>query len=308
MRIDFIKHVPRGGLALTALMTVALTGVVGGAGCAVDSEDTDPSRETDTADTADTADTENVGSTTQAFSWGTLTRLNRSHNLPTSANRVDLGTSTGVTCFLAGVGGNLSSSGGAPGTVPGHTLYTTANVDVYTADGRWWLQVRSGTGHGARLSGVAMCVNSIAGQTAEKSWSGGSRVELATATSARRCYLTRVSNQDPYYTDNNFSASTDEVRVWSDGAKWWIGGSGNAHGSARCINVNGSYNYGGLVGNATMELGYNGGDVQCALTSVGGRFRTNSYDSGVFITYNAGLGRYYMSSTSGKSVTGQCFW
>jgi hypothetical protein len=254
---------------------------------------------------------ENVATTQQAFSGTVLSTHSRSDNLPTSANKRDLGSSSGVTCFLAGVGGNLSSSLGA--MAPSGTLYTSAEVRVYEGGGHWWLETRSGKGSPDDIIGKAMCVSSVSGRLAEKGWSYGGPVQLDEgypANPARRCYLTSVRNSDPIYADDGFGSSGDQVRVWQDPvtSKWYLGGSGDAAGSARCINVTGSYGLGGQVGATTMELGYNFGGVACALTAVQGRFRSNDYAAGVFITWDAGLRKYYLTSTSGRATEGQCFW
>lgn len=310
MHIDIVRAFPRSHVCRLVLAAAA---VVGGAGCAADASL--PSEGDDaTNEASETAGTENVGTAEQAFSWGALTPHYRSDNLPTSSNRKDLGSSSGVTCFLAGVGGNLSSSYGAPGSVPAQgTLYTVADVRVYESSGHWWLEALSGAGNGDRITGTAMCVNSVSGRLPQKGWSTGSApVQLDESyprNSSRRCFMTGVSNKDMHYTNNNFSASGDEVGVWEDNdGKWWLGGRGNATGTARCINVNGSYLPVGQLGSTSHEAGYNSGGVQCALRKVAGRFRSNDYGAGVFLTYEPGVSRYYLSSTSGRGAEAQCFW
>ncbi|OJY27659.1 MAG: hypothetical protein BGO98_41075 [Myxococcales bacterium 68-20] len=276
-----------------ALLSV---GALTATGCAANTEDPQ----------AEVSDDENIETTQQAFSWGSLTYFQRSTNLPTSDNVKDLGPDTGVTCFLAGVGGNLSSRYGAQ--QGSGQLLTTSNVDVYRASGHWWLRVVPGMSGGyQKLHGRAMCVNSVAGRLAEVGWGGGDRKPIAPVTDKRRCFLTGVGNSDWHYDNNDFDSSDDQVSVYPQGGTWWIGGSGNAQGTAVCIDVNGSYNEGTING-SQMLIGYNPNGVQCALTGVRGRFRTNDYGSGAFIRYEAGLGEWWMNSTSGKGASGQCFW
>jgi hypothetical protein len=281
------------------MMKSALSGVVGlspvlslfllGVGCVPAEED---------GNQDDTAEIE------QASSWGAFASWARQDNLPTSSNRADIGSDAGMSCFLAGVAGNLSSSYGAQ--QPSGTLYTTASARVYRASGRWFIEAQTGSGT-EKINTSAMCLNIVAGRTGVYSWSGGAATLMLPVTSNRRCFLTAIKNSFAYYSDDNFTASTDEVRVWNDGLNWYIGGNGNAQGSASCIDVSvdlGETNW----ANGTINLAYNDMNpgTQCMLTGVRGVFRSNSWSNGIFINYNAGLNQYTMSASSGKRGWARC--
>jgi hypothetical protein len=245
-----------------------------------------------------------VDSSEHAASWGAFASWARQDNLPTSANRADIGSDANMTCFLSGVAGNLSSSYGAP--TPQGSLYTGASSRVYRSGGRWYIEAFTGSGT-EKIKTSAMCVNIVAGRTATFGWAGGPATKMLPVAPGRRCFLTAVSNSEMYYDDDDFTVLTDEVRVWSDGLNWYIGGNGNAQGAASCIDVSsdlGEWNW----ANGTTNIAYNDMNpgTQCFLTGVRGRFRSNDWGNGVNINYNAGLNQYTLSASSGKRAWARC--
>jgi hypothetical protein len=247
---------------------------------------------------------EDVDQVEQAATWGAFASWAREDNLPTSANRADIGPDANMTCFLSGVAGNLSSSYGAQ--TPAGSLYTGASSRVYRSGGRWYIEAFTGSGT-EKIKTNAMCVNITAGRTATFGWAGGAATKMLPATPGRRCFLTEVSNSAMYYYDDAFTVLTDEVRVWSDGLNWYIGGNGNAQGAASCIDVSadvGEWNW----ANGTTNIAYNDMNpgTQCFLTGVRGRFRSNDWSNGVNINYNAGLNQYTLSASSGKRAWARC--
>jgi hypothetical protein len=245
-----------------------------------------------------------LASSEHAATWGGFASWARQDNLPTSSNHADIGSDANMTCFLSGVAGNLSSTYGAQ--TPQGSLYTTASSRVYRAGGRWYIEAQTGSGT-EKIKTGAMCVNIVAGRTASFGWAGGAAHKMLPATPNRRCFLTEVANSEMYYNDYDFTALTDEVRVWSDGLNWYIGGNGNAQGAASCIDVSsdlGEWNW----ANGTTNIAYNDMNpgTQCFLTGVRGAFRSNDWGNGVNINYNAGLNQYTLSASSGKRAWARC--
>jgi len=247
-----------------------------------------------------------VSATSQAFSgyssW--IWRVNDGGTAP-----ADLGSDTSQTCFLSGVGGNLKSLD-APGT-PGNYA-GSPEVNVFRQGGHYWLAVYS-TDAGYSLEGQAKCIPTVQGRTAVSTWSTGhAAVNLGAATSTRRCFLTSVRNDDTYFPSvESWAHDDDYVHVWSDGSDWWLGGNGHAMGSAACVDVNtgdGTWHWiAGTTGSYTQDLAYNSGGVQCLLTGIGGRFRTNDWDDGIYTHYHGDTRQWVMTLDNAKQGWASCF-
>jgi hypothetical protein len=205
----------------------------------------------------------------------------------------DIGSDNGHTCFLAGIAGNLN--GAHYGSIAG----------VYRSEGRWKLRtsIYSGADSTTRIRVKASCVNSAAGLLQNYSWFGGSRQLIGPATAARRCFLTEVSAGH-----GGFGTLDDEVRVFSDGANWYIGGTGDAGGRASCIDVAEDKGLWGWFDATNAPLAYNDGapGTQCFLTGVRGHLRLNSVLDGPNINYNAGSGQYTMTTGPLNGAVAQC--
>ncbi|WP_438036928.1 hypothetical protein [Sorangium sp. So ce204] len=249
-------------------------------------------------------DDELVGTAEQAFSgyWG-WSRATEGHDLLSW----DLASNADMTCFLSGVAGNLKSDG------PG---FFTAQAGVLNHDhnGRWLLSTR-GEDDDTKVKATTLCVPSIANRTTEVDWSSGEAAKvLAPVTANRRCGLTQVMN----YGIDEWQASGDSVQVWNDGTNWYLGGTGNAIGWANCVDVSPGTGIGGWTliapssGTATHNLvqaidhGTSPLGTQCFLTGVGGRFRTNSWDDGVFVTYDPGTHWWKVTVSNGKTAHVMC--
>jgi len=245
---------------------------------------------------------EATGEVEQHSSWGNSAWYGLGDN--TGATSADIGPDTGMSCFLAGIAGNISSSYGAP--EPPGSLYTVAKTGVIRSGGRWYIEAQTGSGI-EQLASEAMCLNVIAGRTGVYGWSGGNATLIGPVTAHRQCFLTEVRNFDMYYTDAELAAAGDSLRVWNDGFNWYIGGSGHAQGSASCIDVTavvGTY----TVGSGSGPLAYNDlmPGTQCFLTGIQGSFRNNSYSDGIYINYDPGLHQWSMSSSAGKRGWATC--
>jgi hypothetical protein len=121
-------------------------------------------------------------------------------------------------------------------------------------------------------------------------------VNLAPVSANRQCFLTRVWNIDTPGTPR-FNADDDAIQIWNDGYYWWLGGSGNAGGQARCVDVNSAGAPGALfAGGSTATWNMTqGSGTQCLLQGLGGDFLAvlqsdGSYaadwNNGVFINYD----------------------
>lgn len=248
---------------------------------------------------------EAVAETEQAASWGGFASWAREDNLPASDNLADIGSDANMTCFLSGFAGNIRSMFGAQ--APQGQLYSTSSAGVFRSGGRWFIEAFTGSGT-ERLKAMATCVNITAGRTGTFSWNGGPAAQMLPVAPGRRCFLTQIHNLAHWTADDDFTASTDELRVWNDGVHWYIGGNGNAHGVASCINVTVDKGEWLWHGPTTQNLAYNDmtPGTQCFLTGVKGVFRNNDWSNGVFINYNAGLNQYTMTVSSGKSGRARC--
>ncbi|MCY1002884.1 hypothetical protein OWM54_37630 [Myxococcus sp. MISCRS1] len=235
---------------------------------------------------------EETGETTQAvgvenaYWWGTTA------NGYTSTN---IGPTTGRTCFLSGLQGNLKPA------VAGRW----ATGGVLQSAGDYILFVSH---NNSKALGVGVqCIYTSAGRTTEMSWAQGQAARLLGAVTAqRRCFLTQVT------ASGGFASNSDYVRVWNDGLNWYLGGNLSGAGGGRAVCVNVPEDHGGWLwiagdpGGFTETLAYNPGGVACALSGVGGKFDDNSFTDGVSVDYNAGTRYWEMSVMNGKRGWGNC--
>lgn len=210
-----------------------------------------------------------------------------------------IASDSGISCFLAGVGGNLSHD----------YRYTSPWAGVFRSNGQYEIQARPGN-VGAKVATRALCLNNANGRTARVQWTGGNSKIIAPSGGSRRCFLSAVQSLHTNYLDLDWSNSNDMVRVWDDGVNWRIGGAGNARGEAFCIDVQADVGNEYYWHGTTGDLAYNDQNpgTQCFLTGVRGRFRTNSFAEadGVFISYHSGLNRFRMTVDGGKGGWARC--
>jgi len=130
---------------------------------------------------------------------------------------VDLGSTTGRTCFLTRVSGKFLGIG--------------ETVRIFMDNNHWYLGGNSGQ-YGVTAS--ARCVYSDYNSPDEVSWSPGQPAQYVSPYSGRACFLTRMAG--------NFRGGAESVRV-SDAyynvpqAYWYLGGTGQTElaASTRCI-------------------------------------------------------------------------
>jgi hypothetical protein len=266
---------------------------------------------------------EPVGSTEQAFtanwsySWGVVNN-----------SSIDIGTSSGRTCFLTGVTGNIQpaiwpeagndQTGVGLSIDPGTGDY---HLNVTPIDGGW----------GLPLQAFARCVNTAAGRTNEVTWTSqlnGSQPQyMGAVTSNRRCFLTSITTSSEYPNgafqgSGGFRSNSDNVRVSNDGFSWWIGGSQPANSmvwaKGRCIDV--TYDVGGwewIAGDPgvrqdllTNQAPISGvGAATCFLTGIGGHLTANDWADGAYISQStsaANPNQFYMNTKNGKTGWANC--
>ncbi|RKH10371.1 hypothetical protein D7Y13_23360 [Corallococcus praedator] len=219
--------------------------------------------------------------------WGTSNNGNTTYTI---------GTTTGQTCFLTGVQGNLKP------TVAGNW----SSAGTYMSGGNWFVYVNHN--NSKALGTGVQCLATSTGRTAEVTWRQGTAAKLLGAVTAdRRCFLTRLEAST-----GAFTTGDDEVKVWNDGLNWYLGGdlSGTGGGRAMCVDVptgQGSWLWGsGYGGGFTENLAYNPGGVACLLTGLGGPMTTSSFTDGVSIDYNSGTRYWEMTVVNGKRGYASC--
>lgn len=241
---------------------------------------------------------ESVDQTEQAFSgnwnysWG-----------DTKYSFANIGTSTNRTCFMSGMTGNIIPAGSTGQTGVGLRINASNDYELYVDS------------DGGALGVYARCVNTAAGRTAEVQWRTGDAAKLLGAVSpGRRCFLTRITTSNAYPSEGGrgFKSNADYVRVWNDGANWYLGGvqSGVVWARARCIDVSSDHGHwkwqAGDPGTRYDELAYNPGGVTCLLTGVGGHFDKNDWVDGAFVSYDSGINQFFMNTKNGKSGWANC--
>ena len=268
----------------SALLLVLGIGVVSaGTGCAAQADD-------------DEAADEDIGTQSQAFSgiygadWGVYS--------PSWLNIDGAATAT-HSCFLTGIFGNLDSHN------------DPVRVGMRTGSPNWLLDVRPDSGN--PLRGQAACVKSIANRTPEVNFYSGQGAQKlgdgGPAFPARRCFLTNIRSRVPYGAEpNDFASSNDRLRVFQNSITkdWYIGGTGNASGTARCIDVTedlGGVNY---YGPGTYDVMEHVAGRRCFLTEVGGAFTANDFNNGVSVYVDNDSLRWKLKVSAGKFAAVQC--
>jgi hypothetical protein len=201
-----------------------------------------------------------------------------------------------ATCFLAGLTGDLQSSG------------AYSEVLVHKINNQWGLQIVTNDGH--QLGGTAVCI-STGDQLAETFTlpSGQSQVAIGSGLT-RRCFLSGVR------TTNGFSSTQDYVHVRPERGTSWVLTS-NQSGKdlvafATCVNVPTAaievaltVAGGTFPGPSDIQLN-NPPGWACGLTKIGGRFTVDNYGEGTWIDYRTGSSMWQLNVTGGKSAFARC--
>lgn len=263
---------------------------VGGSGCAVQSGD---GAATDAKD-------EPIAETSQAVSATGLSYLACPSSSPWSCT-IDVGSSVGRTCFLAGIWGDLNGSGA-------NNSAAWINRDYNGSE--YYLHITQATAVANPIGVAVECVNHTVVNRHEDTWTSGSpRVALGgTNTAARRCFLTGVHNTSGY------QAFSDTGGVFKDprNGTWYLGGSiaGTTRLDSVCFDVQadyGAWSFGNGSGSQISgNLAYNPGGVACGITQLSGYYDLDA-NEGVWIGYQAGLGQWTWTFSNGKGASAQCF-
>lgn len=211
----------------------------------------------------------------------------------------DFGSSSGRSCFLTGVYGNLASQTG---------WYGVASVEN-TVQGRWILTLRPVPGNylGVDVACVTSGPPSISKEYNPASSGSNAALVLANVAPGRRCFITSVSNDDSPY--QNFAQASDLLEVYTWGGKWWIGGNGNVAGRARCIDGlvdEGSWAIGSTAWPLREVLKWDEPGMQCFLTAIGGRLRAQSFTSGGSVGLNAGTHKWELNTSANVTAGTNC--
>jgi hypothetical protein len=204
-----------------------------------------------------------------------------------------LGSTTGQTCFLAGVWGNLQPAA------------SYSEVQVVPSGGQWGLQIVT---NGRPLGGTAVCVPGATVKTG--SWhTGAAEVSLGSGAT-RRCFLSGVRNT------SGFTSASDFAQVRKVGGTWFLGGNmtaaKDATAYATCVDVpSAALDYGLVVSDGGSFLDEPIQDNlpsgwACGIKKLGGHFTANNYGDGVWIGYNNGISTWELNAVNGKQVTTDC--
>ncbi len=147
------------------------------------------------------------------WSWGTPGN---------SGADLDMGSTSGRTCFLTGVTGDLEGKWKGP----------SAGVWVFKSGGRWKLRTRAGVGTG--VMGHAACIPTDFNQVSLV-WPGNSEnsnnkkvYPLSGPRSGfTQCFLTSVTGTDGWKSPNSWAGLKKE-NIWENGAmtpKWTLSGN-----------------------------------------------------------------------------------
>lgn len=288
-------------LSLSAMMTIPF------AGCG---EGEEPAMEDSSLKESQAAFTGNW-----YYSWG-----------DTKISSADIGSSTGRTCFLTGIGGHMRPigaylySGGSSPAMAGVRKNASGNYEIY-------VQPNSGK----HLIAYARCVNSSAGRI-EATWSTGQQATygdkvIATAASNRQCFLQEVKNYAVPLRDSTgaiYSYSwafddkpnPDEVRLINDGSYWKLSIKGgahsypvNIHASAVCLDINeyhGAWTWKAAdPGTAQINLTSVSG-ATCGLTGINGHFDAayGDWNDAVYITTEGS--QFKLNMENGKRGWAAC--
>ncbi|RKH42547.1 hypothetical protein [Corallococcus llansteffanensis] len=244
-------------------------------------------------DTQPAAEGVSLASTEQGIGLGGTYWWGTSNNGDTTTT---IGTSTGRTCFLTGIQGNLKPA------VAGN--WSSAGTYMFAGN---WIAFVNHANNKALSTGV-QCLNTATNRTPEVTWRQGTAAKLLGAVTAdRRCFLTRVEAST-----GAFTTSADYARVWNDGINWYLGGDLSGTGGARALCVDVPTGQGGWLwiagegGGFTENLAYNPGGVACLLSGIGGHFTTSDFSDGVSIDYNSGTRYFEMTVMNGKRGWSNC--
>jgi hypothetical protein len=243
---------------------------------------------------ADDPGTEEIGQTQQAFNG-----LWHYHNTSTINQNFDIGSNTNRACFLTGVSGSLRGSS-----------QQWHGAVIYEGTSNYTLRLSQ---HGGKIHADVACVTTWAGRLKSKTWNNGDApTKLGAVTSNRRCFLSGVQARA-----DAFANLADTVRVWSDGANWWLGGDvpHDVIASAMCVDIAtdyGTWHYtatGSGVVHEPLALSSNPVFKACGLRHLQGKFPTGSdITKGVRATINSGLGQWFLDIKGDKSGVVNCVW
>lgn len=255
---------------------------------ACDVEDRDATDAVDT-DLAGDAEEETLGTVEQRFSYWTIEQNTSNGNLVSG----DMGPDDGYLSALMGVTGNLEGNAFVTITqLPGAGIM---RLDVDAAAGN---VLRGSGGTVGPTFTTSQKLYSNTSTSTQAPW-----VPLVTSTSPYRCYLTSISNPEG---TELFSEANDTLGTVRIGDTWYLAGVGRVRGYARCGLVSGTpVTYNGASG-TTTNMGPLTTGKWCFLRAVGGRFRTNSVDSGVTIKRNTDENRWELVVSSGKAAQAEC--
>lgn len=240
-----------------------------------------------------------VGEATQAFTnYGALTRNLQAITDP----GIVAAPSTSFTCFLSGTFGQFPEDDRFTGG---------ARSGVQFSPTEWRLFSEDVTGL-ERIGTHVVCLPTTANRITPHFWHTGlNAVQLGPVQGNRVCGLTSVSTIN----GSDFTSSSDEVKVFTSGGFWWLGGSGNAAGSAGCVDMTNNFTQVGVwrAGTVTKlnltqapDSGGNPLGVQCFLQGVQGAFTTNSYSNGIGVSFDPGLLQWSLNVSTGKTGTAVC--
>jgi hypothetical protein len=274
---------------LLALLTTALAG----AACGTPVADDVPAQDV----------TETQGAITRwYYTWGS------------SSAETDIGSADDRTCFLSGVAGNLSTGEGDPskGWDPGFAGVFRAPNNDYIIDVEGGVNGQTATGS-IVMSGVT-CIGTAAGRgDAYEVWEG-TTVDLGSTANSRQCFLKSISGGN-----QTWIHATDDVQVWRNGGKWWLGGAvqspanAPAQAQAVCVNLPAGTTVttgtapGPSSGVGTTSIAHDTGGTVCALTGYKGKLNENAWDSGAVIHWPTSIpGNWTISVKAGRTADWVC--
>jgi hypothetical protein len=162
------------------------------------------------------------------------------------------------------------------------------------------------------VKGAVVCVPYTTNRTAPVYWKTGMPAQklgdIANYPN-RQCGLINIGYTT--YTDATlFAESTDSVQVFQGPDGWYLGGTGNAAGGARCVDIPGTvtdwwYEAGTGVGTYRMDDAYY--YDTCFLTGVQGNFRNPSWNDEVWVSQD-GMAHWQMSLDNGKIGMATCIY
>jgi hypothetical protein len=256
-----------------------------------------------------------TGEAQQAASAGGFWEWSRHGNLPVSSDDVDMGSSANQSCFLAGVGGDLTSHNGAP--EPAHTLLSIAfagvsgNNNGVPGNGDLFLGAETG-GPSENLRARAMCLSDAADRSTIFGYDPihnfrTGPTQMVPDDGTHVCFLRALINDDQSFNPGYFSSASDQIHIFSLNGFWWLGGDGAVRADAQCIRVQADLGEWNAV-NGTVNLAQNdlNPGTQCFLTGFKGALRSTDFANGAFISYQSGLLQYQLTASSGKGAWARC--